>query len=65
MLHLLEVNTMNFCPFAACPGTIAEEGYRLDNADEIKIAVPNTLASDAVRPFPLPSLDRALTDMSD
>ena len=56
---------MNFCPFAACPHTSAEEGYSLDNADEIKVAVPNTLASDAVRPHPLPSFDRALTDMSD
>lgn len=44
MLHLLEVNTLNFCAFAAtssAPGPF-------DAASEILVAVPNTLASDAV-----------------
>lgn len=45
VLHLLEVNTLNFCAFAICssiPGLV-------DNASEVLIAVPNTLNSDAVR----------------
>jgi hypothetical protein len=45
ILHLLEVNTMNFCAFSACsssPGV-------MDNASEILVAVPNTLQSEAVR----------------
>jgi len=44
MLHLLEVNTLNFCAFAICssaPGSVA-------TASEVLIAVPNTLHSDAV-----------------
>lgn len=44
MLHLLEVNTLNFCAFAATSSTPGP----LDAAPEILIAVPNTLASDAV-----------------
>lgn len=52
-LHLLEVNTMNFCSFAACPSVSAGEGnddsLSIDEAEEILIAVPHTLASDAVR----------------
>ena len=45
VLHLLEVNTLNFCAFAICssvPGPV-------DTASEVLIAVPNTLNSDAVR----------------
>ena len=44
MLHLLEVNTMNFCAFAACPRL---SGGQPDEA-ELLIAVPDTLASEAV-----------------
>ena len=39
ILHILEVNTMNFCSFAHCPGV---------DAEELLIAVPNTLASESV-----------------
>lgn len=46
MLHLLEVNTMNFCAFAACSSTL---GSMDDAASEVSLAVPNTLDSDAVR----------------
>lgn len=45
LLHLLEVNTMNFCTFSSChPATTAT-----NSASELLIAVPNTLASEAVR----------------
>ena len=50
MLHLLQVNTMNFCSFGACSSDTANDGFGIDGADEIHIAVPNTLASDAVSP---------------
>lgn len=39
MLHLLHVNTMNFCAFGSC-----EQG------DELLIAVPHSLESESVRP---------------
>jgi ASTRA-associated protein 1 len=42
ILHILEVNTMNFCSFGHCPAN--SEG----DVDEILIAVPNTLASESV-----------------
>ena len=49
ILHLLEVNTMNFCSFAACED-VENSGLSLDlSAGGILIAVPNTLASEAVR----------------
>lgn len=42
ILHILEVNTMNFCSFASC-------AIRSDNSlDELLIAVPNTLETEAV-----------------
>lgn len=44
LLHLLEVNTMNFCTFACCPPAIAST----ESSSEMLIAVPNTLASEAV-----------------
>jgi len=45
LLHLLEVNTMNFCAFAACaPPTDGSGGL----GPELSVAVPNTLASEAV-----------------
>jgi ASTRA-associated protein 1 len=49
LVHLLEVNTMNFCSFAACVSRPIPEAA----AEELLIAVPNTLASEAVR-LPLP-----------
>lgn len=45
VLHILEVNTMNFCSFASCttrPDTTREE---------LLIAVPNTLETEAVSPW--------------
>lgn len=41
VLHILNVNTMNFCAFAACHG-------QEEVADELLVAVPNTLASESV-----------------
>lgn len=46
MLHLLEVNTMNFCTFSLCPLVKAEASPR--GSPELLIAVPNTLLSEAV-----------------
>ncbi|KAJ4011329.1 Astra associated protein 1 Asa1 [Fusarium irregulare] len=57
VLHLLEVNTLNFCAFAICssiPGLV-------DNASEVLIAVPNTLNSDAIDIYHLPSQHRIHT----
>lgn len=49
MLHFLEVNTANFCSFTACPAEETTSCTRfLGSASEILIAVPNTLASEAV-----------------
>ncbi|CAM1511002.1 Fc.00g085150.m01.CDS01 [Cosmosporella sp. VM-42] len=57
ILHLLEVNTLNFCSFAAC----AQEPGHIDNASEILVAVPNTLTSEAVDIYTLPSQSRIHT----
>ncbi|KXJ89162.1 WD40-repeat-containing domain protein [Microdochium bolleyi] len=59
VLHILNVNTMNFCAFASCPA----------EADgELLVAVPNTLASESVDIYHLPSQVRQhtihLTDQS-
>ncbi|KAL6871269.1 WD40-repeat-containing domain protein [Trichoderma novae-zelandiae] len=62
VLHLLEVNTMNFCSFAACPGD-ADQGS-LDAAAptaQVLVAVPNTLASEAIDIYALPSQTRIHT----
>lgn len=69
MLHLLEVNTMNFCSFASCPtapspapaasATPAPSSERpAVPMSELLIAVPNTLASEAVDIYHLPSQTR-------
>ena len=42
ILHILEVNTMNFCSFASCP---AKPG---SGSDELLVAVPNTLSTESV-----------------
>lgn len=55
VLHLLEVNTMNFCSFAACLGD-PEQGSSIEASSptaEVIIAVPNTLASEAVSSRPV------------
>jgi ASTRA-associated protein 1 len=44
MVHLLEVNTMNFCAFSSCAPILVEE-----DSQELLIAVPDTLVSEAVR----------------
>ncbi|KAK3906640.1 ASTRA-associated protein 1 [Staphylotrichum tortipilum] len=57
MLHMIEVNTMNFCSFSHCP-TSPGSG---SSPSEILIAVPNTLASEAIDIFHLPSQTRQHT----
>ncbi|KAK0119844.1 hypothetical protein ONS95_011276 [Cadophora gregata] len=53
LLHVLHVNTMNFCSFAQCPLQSSDE--------ELLIAVPNTLSSETVDIFHLPSSMRIHT----
>ncbi|KOS22999.1 ASTRA-associated protein 1 [Escovopsis weberi] len=48
ILHILEVNTMNFCSFAACPRSCGKGDIDIDSVSEILVAVPNTLASEAL-----------------
>ncbi|KAJ0118679.1 wd repeat-containing protein [Diaporthe amygdali] len=68
MLHLLEVNTMNFCSFASsavspatpsAPDFVSEQPST--SVSELLIAVPNTLASEAVDIYHLPSQTRIHT----
>jgi hypothetical protein len=47
ILHILEVNTMNFCSFAQADLPFNDEG-----SEELLIAVPNTMSSETVRQFP-------------
>ncbi|KAI0101496.1 WD repeat-containing protein [Nemania sp. FL0031] len=58
ILHILEINTMNFCSFAQC-------STRQDTdpavSDELFVAVPNTLATEAVDIFHLPTQNRIST----
>lgn len=72
MLHLLEVNTMNFCSFASCPtsssavpaasATPASSSEQPSiPGSELLLAVPNTLASEAVDIYHLPSQMRIHT----
>ena len=72
MLHLLEVNTMNFCSFASCPtapfavpaasATPAPSSAQTSvPGSDLLLAVPNTLASEAVDIYNLPSQTRILT----
>lgn len=66
MLHLLEVNTMNFCSFAStspsAPGFASDPSATAPSADSgLLIAVPNTLASEAVDIYSLPSQTRIHT----
>jgi ASTRA-associated protein 1 len=44
VLHILEVNTMNFCSFAQTALPSNDEG-----SEELLIAVPNTMSSETVR----------------
>lgn len=72
MLHLLEVNTMNFCSFASCatassaiPAASATPASSSEEpsvpGSELLLAVPNTLASEAVDIYRLPSQTRIHT----
>ncbi|KAK2042083.1 WD domain-containing protein [Colletotrichum somersetense] len=57
LLHLIEVNTMNFCSFASCaplPNSASE-------TEKLLLAVPNTLASESVDVYELPSKKRLHT----
>ncbi|KAK1970983.1 WD domain-containing protein [Colletotrichum sublineola] len=57
LLHLIEVNTMNFCSFASCPPLPGGASGTVD----LLLAVPNTLASDSVDVYELPSKKRLHT----
>ncbi|KAK3292108.1 WD40-repeat-containing domain protein [Chaetomium fimeti] len=57
MLYMLEVNTMNFCSFSHCPVSPGSGAA----SSEILVAVPNTLASEAIDIFHLPSQARQHT----
>lgn len=70
MLHLLEVNTMNFCSFATSPASPPMKNSVLDTGSpgphepqdfDLLIAVPNTLASEAVDIYSLPAQTRLHT----
>lgn len=65
MLHLLHVNAMNFCSFASCPATALTPARSLPStpreSHDLLIAVPNTLALEAVDIHHLPSQNRIHT----
>ncbi|KAK5658257.1 hypothetical protein OQA88_2232 [Cercophora sp. LCS_1] len=56
LLHMLEINTMNFCSFSHCPAS-----WDHTESSEILVAVPNTLASEAIDIFHLPRQERRHT----
>ncbi|KAI0396052.1 WD40 repeat-like protein [Xylariaceae sp. FL0594] len=58
ILFILEINTMNFCSFAPCP---ASADIGIDMISELLVAVPNTLQTEAVDIFHLPSQSRLNT----
>ncbi|KAI0466012.1 WD repeat-containing protein [Xylaria cf. heliscus] len=58
ILHILEINTMNFCSFAQCS---PRQDTDLAVSDELLVAVPNTLVTEAVDIYHLPSQDRLST----
>ncbi|RDW80529.1 hypothetical protein BP5796_05227 [Coleophoma crateriformis] len=60
VLHILNVNTMNFCSFACGPAYPAPTAPP-DTSDELLIAVPNTLSSETVDIFHLPTGKRIHT----
>ncbi|EFQ30667.1 WD domain-containing protein [Colletotrichum graminicola] len=57
LLHLIGVNTMNFCSFASCV-PLSEGASETTN---LLLAVPNTLASESVDVYELPSKKRLHT----
>ena len=50
LLHILMVNTMNFCSFAQCTPEPPPEGTVID--DSLLVAVPNTKSSETVTSLP-------------
>ncbi|KAM3515953.1 hypothetical protein MY11210_000493 [Beauveria gryllotalpidicola] len=62
MLHVLDVNTMNFCAFAGCPNTPGAGATLADDTStSILVAVPNTLLAESIDIFELPSQKRIHT----
>lgn len=63
MLHLLPVNTMNFCSFAttSTSPSLSVASQPLPADTELFVAVPNTLNSEAVDIYQLPSQTRRHT----
>ncbi|TQV90663.1 hypothetical protein V2A60_006875 [Cordyceps javanica] len=62
MLHVLDVNTMNFCAFAGCPNAPGTSMTLADDAStSILVAVPNTLLAESIDIFELPSQKRIHT----
>ncbi|CAG8977166.1 hypothetical protein HYALB_00003387 [Hymenoscyphus albidus] len=59
LLHLLQVNTMNFCSFAKT--SIPSSDSSSDDDEQLLVAVPNTLTSETVDIFHLPSSKRIHT----
>ncbi|KAL0944549.1 WD repeat-containing protein [Colletotrichum truncatum] len=57
ILHIVDVNTMNFCSFASC---VPRKGDATE-ATDLLLAVPNTLASESVDIYELPSQRRLHT----
>ncbi|KAH6676322.1 WD40-repeat-containing domain protein [Halenospora varia] len=58
LLHMLHVNTMNFCSFAQT--SLLSDGNS-DYSEELLVAVPNTLTSETVDIFHFPSSERRHT----
>ncbi|KFY08223.1 hypothetical protein V492_06424 [Pseudogymnoascus sp. VKM F-4246] len=66
LLYVLDVNSLNFCSFGHCtaqhlPGPIGTEIAPSQTQDDLLIAVPNALSSEAVDIFHLPSQKRLIT----
>ncbi|KAL8382174.1 hypothetical protein RB595_006113 [Gaeumannomyces hyphopodioides] len=58
ILHMLEVNTMNFCTFSLCE---IEQSTSTPSHPEALVAVPNTLALEAIDIYHLPAQRREHT----
>ncbi|KAI0596822.1 WD40-repeat-containing domain protein [Biscogniauxia sp. FL1348] len=70
VLHILEINTMNFCSFAPCAARPDRDGdgdgddhhnHHAAASEELLVAVPNTLATEAIDIYHLPSQRRQHT----
>lgn len=64
LLHIIHVNTLNFCSFAHCTfrGSVEEalpdDAVKPQSCDQLLIAVPNTITSDDVRNLTLSAVLR-------